>query len=116
MQSALSESMGCEGSPLQPVTILPADSTLRNAVKLSLEHEKSIRMDYFIPSLKGDVFMGVYKEEKLLIKKVHTIESDMTEILKIYKSAREFIIIGVDAIYIVADTIQKRAVKFETGS
>jgi hypothetical protein len=102
---------GCEGSPLQPVSILPADITLRHAAKLSLEHGKAIRMDYFIPSLKGEVCIGQYKEEKLLIK-----TGDRTTILKVYKTGREYIIIGLHDIYIVADTIKKRVVKFETGS
>ena len=116
MQRIRSESMecivnGCEGSPVHPVTVLPADLTLRHAVKLSLENGKSIRMDYFIPSLKGEVCIGQYKEEKLLIK-----SGDRIPILKVYRTGREYIIIGVRDIYIVADSIRKRVVKFETGS
>jgi hypothetical protein len=102
---------GCEGSHVQPVSILPVDNTLRHAAKLSLESGKPIRMDYFIPSLKGEVFIATHIDQKLLIKSGHR-----APILKVYKTGREYIIIGVHDIYIVADSIRKRAVKFETGS
>lgn len=116
MQRIRSESMecivnGCEGRYVSSVTVIPSDLTLRNSVKLSLESGKPIRMDYFTPSIEGTAYIASYIDKKLLIK-----SGDRIPILKVYRTGREYIIIGVHDIYIVADSIRKRVVKFETGS
>ena len=91
--------------------IFPADITLHNAAKLSLEYGIPIRMDYFIPSLDGTVTIGFDKYQKVLIRFEHTIP-----IRKIYKAGKEYIIVTSNAIFIISDTIKAKAVKFETGS
>jgi len=101
----------CEGRHVPLVNVIPADITLRNSAKLSLESGKPIRMDYFTPSIEGEVYLASYIDKKLLIKHGHR-----SPILRMYKSGHEYIIIGVHDIYIVADSIRKRVVKFETGA
>jgi len=91
--------------------MFPADITLRNSAKLSLEYGIPIRMDYFIPSFDGTVMLGFDKYQKLLIRFEDTIP-----ILKMYNSGKEYIILTRNAIFIISDSIKAKSVKFEKGS
>jgi hypothetical protein len=95
-------------SPAQPNYRMPADATLKHAVKLAIVDDKPIMLDYWAPSLDKKALVGARENgEKLLVKS----EDEYTStIQKFYKSGTEYIIITENSIYIVASDIPTRKI------
>lgn len=87
---------------------LPAEVTMKHAMKLSIVEDKPIMMDYWTPSLDKKALVGARENsEKLLVKS----EDEYTStIQKFYKSGTEYIIITENSIYIVASDIPTRKI------
>ena len=87
---------------------LPADITLKHAVKLSIVDDKPIMMDYWASSLDKKALIGARENgEKLLVKS----EDEYTScIAKFYKSGTEYIVITENSIYIVSNEIPTRKI------
>lgn len=80
---------------------LPEAATLIHAAKLAIIEDKPILLDYWTFSLDKQVLIGVKEgpePEKLLVKSADEYTSP---IVKIYGSAKEYIIITENSIYIV---------------
>ena len=77
----------------------PDATTFQHACKQAILDDKPIMMDYWIPSLEKSVIIGVKTTgEKLLVKS----EDEYTSpIVKIYKTASEYIIATENSIYLV---------------
>lgn len=93
---------------------IPGDKTMRNVSKLSINEDRPIMLDYYIPSLDGTASIGVrrtkqsdgsFKEtgEKLLVKSADEYTSTIT---KTYKCDQEYIIFTENSIYIVSTNIK----------
>lgn len=88
---------------------LPSDSTIRNAVMLSIKDDKPILMDYWVDSLTNACCIGVREStnEKILVKSSDAYTSC---IIKIIKSGTEFLVITENSIYIVSNNIKPRKI------
>jgi len=87
---------------------LPADITLKHAVKLSIVDDKPIMMDYWAASLDKKALIGARENnEKLLVKS----EEEYTSVIqKFYKSGTEYIVITENSIYLVSNDIPTRKI------
>lgn len=88
---------------------LPSDSTIRNAVMLSIKDDKPILMDYWVDSLTNACCIGVREStnEKILVKSSDAYTSCIS---KIMKSGTEFLVITENSIYIVSNNIKPRKI------
>jgi hypothetical protein len=78
---------------------LPEATTLQHAAKLAIVEDKPIMLDYWTASLDKTVLIGVKENgEKLLVK---SEEEYTSPIGKIYKVAKEYIVITENSIYLV---------------
>ena len=78
---------------------LPENNTLQHAAKLGIVEDKPVMMDYWTSSLDKTVLIGVKENgEKLLVKSEDEYTSPIS---KIYKVAKEYIIITENSIYLV---------------
>lgn len=78
---------------------VPENTTLQHAAKLAIVEDKPIMMDYWTSSLEKTALIGVKEDnEKLLVKNE---EEYTSPIAKIYKVAKEYIIMTENSIYIV---------------
>ena len=87
---------------------LPAEITMKHAMKLSIVEDKPIMMDYWTASLDKKALIGARENsEKLLVKS----EDEYTScIQKFYKSGTEFIVITENSIYVVSSEIHTRKI------
>jgi len=87
---------------------LPSDITLKHAAKLAIVEDKPVMFDYWSSSLDKKVLIGVKDNgEKLLVKS----EDEYTSpIVKLYKSATDFIIMTENSIYLVCAEIPTRKI------
>lgn len=87
---------------------LPSDITLKHAAKLAIVEDKPVMFDYWSASLDKKVLIGVKDNgEKLLVKS----EDEYTSpIVKLYKSATDFIIMTENSIYLVCAEIPTRKI------
>lgn len=90
-------------------TVLPSDSTIRNAVTLAIKDDKPILMDYWEDSLTNACCIGVREStnEKILVKSSDAYTSCIS---KIMKSGEEFLVITENSIYIVSKNIKPRKI------
>jgi hypothetical protein len=78
---------------------IPENTTLQHATRLSIVEDKPIMMDYWTNSLEKTALIGVKDDnEKLLVKNE---EEYTSPIAKIYKVAKEYIVMTENSIYIV---------------
>ena len=108
--AASSEPAGSSVTSLPSITVdektypLPADTTMRNACKLSIELDKKIQMDYWIPSMTSMAFLGLRpNKEKILIKP--SVDEYTSAVVKLFKTTDEYIVITENSIYIVSNRI-----------
>tara|TARA_Y100000389_G_scaffold64953_1_gene61002 strand:+ start:16553 stop:16849 length:297 start_codon:yes stop_codon:yes gene_type:complete len=90
--------------------ILPSETTLKNASKLSIQEDKPIMLDYWMESCEDDstVMIGVKSnEEKLLVR---SSEEFTSPISKIYKVSEEYIIMTENSIYVISSKISTRRI------
>ena len=88
---------------------LPSDKIMQHAVRLAMEQDKPILLDYYGPSKDGSAFIGVDKEtnEKMLVKSADEFTSPIQKQLKL---GADQIIITENSIYIVALAIPNKVV------
>lgn len=92
---------------------LPDIATLQHCIKLSVDQDKPIMMDYWLSSLEtpkttDSVFIGFREnQEKLLVKNA---EEYTSPIAKIFKSKSEYIVMTENSIYIVDASIQTKKI------
>lgn len=78
---------------------VPESTTLQHAAKLAIVEDKPIMMDYWTNSIEKSALIGVKDTgEKLLVKNEEEYTSPIS---KIYKVAKEYIIMTENSIYIV---------------
>lgn len=87
---------------------MPADTTMKHAVKLAIVDDKPIMMDYWTHSLDKKALVGARDNgEKLLVKS----EDEYTStIQKFYRVGSEYIVMTENSIYIVASDIPTRKI------
>lgn len=87
---------------------LPSDTTMKHAAKLAIVDDKPIMLDYWVASLDKKALIGAKDNgERLLVKSEDEYTSN---IVKLYKSATEFIIITENSIYLVSSDILTRKI------
>jgi len=87
---------------------LPAEITMKHAMKLSIVEDKPIMMDYWTASIEKKALIGAKDSgEKLLVKSKDEYTSS---IAKIYKSASEYIVVTENSLYIVSNSIPTRKI------
>lgn len=93
---------------------LPNEKTLLHAVRIALEQDKPIMMDYYVPTRDGSAFLGedVTTKEKSLVK---SAEEYTSPIQKVFGTKTEYIIVTENSIYIVAGTIKKKNISMGGG-
>ncbi len=87
---------------------LPSSNTLQHASKICIVEDKPIMLDYWSPSLEGNVVIGVREDgEKLLVKS----EDEYTStIVKIFKVESDYIILTENSLYIVDTNCQTKRI------
>lgn len=86
---------------------IPCEAVLKHLVKLSLEHDKPIMLDYWKKSVSKEVVIGVRETgEKLLVKNEEEYTSPIS---KVFKVETDYIIMTENSLYCVcASTPTKR--------
>lgn len=87
----------------------PSIKTMINAVKIALNEDKAIMLDYYLESIKGTCVIGKNMEtqEKILAK---SDEEYTSPISKIFKVENEYIIQTENSIYIVSCKIPTKKI------
>ena len=97
-----------QNNKIQEDRRIPTEKTFRCVAQLAIELDKPILLDYWRLSLERKVLIGVYdNKEKILVK---SEEEYTSNIVKIYKSETEFIVITKNSIYIVSSDIPTKKV------
>ena len=88
--------------------VLPSNTTLQHAAKISITQDKPIMLDYWDDSIKGNIIIGVKDtNEKILVKN----EDEYTSpIVKIYKVEEDYIILTENSCYIVSINCQTKRI------
>jgi hypothetical protein len=87
---------------------LPPANVWRHVCKQSITHDKPIMLDYWVSSLKKNVFLGIRaNDEKLLVKSAEEYTSPITSMAKLDDV---YIICTENSIYIVSAHIDKRKI------
>jgi hypothetical protein len=86
----------------------PCDLVMKHLVKLSLEHDKPIMLDYWKKSLTKEVMIGVRESgEKMLVKN----EDEYTSpIGKVFKVETDYIIMTENSLYCVCASIPTKRI------
>jgi hypothetical protein len=94
---------------------LPNEKTLLHAVRIALEHDKPIMMDYYLPTCNGQAFLGEDEttQEKSLVK---SAEEYTSPIQKVFGTKTEFIVMTENSIYIVSGSIKKKKISMGGSS
>jgi hypothetical protein len=86
----------------------PCDLVMKHLVKLSLEHDKPIMLDYWKKSLTKEVVVGVRSSgEKLLVKNEEEYTSPIS---KIFKVETDYIIMTENSLYCVCASIPSKRI------
>jgi hypothetical protein len=86
----------------------PSDTTMKHLVKLALEHDKPILLDYWNKSLTKEVVIGVRESgEKLLVKNE---EEYTSPIAKVFKVEADFIVMTENSLYCVCSAIPTKRI------
>ena len=87
---------------------VPCDLTMKHLVKLSLETDKPIMLDYWGKSLTKEVVIGVREGgEKLLVKNEEEYTSPIS---KVFKVETEYIIMTENSLYCVCANIPTKRI------
>ena len=77
----------------------PGTNTLQHAIKICIEEDKPLMLDYWKLSLEKTVLIGVKEDgEKLLVKSEDEYTSS---IVKIFKVDNDYIVLTENSLYIV---------------
>jgi hypothetical protein len=86
----------------------PCDLVMKHLVKLSLEHDKPILLDYWAKSVTKEVIIGVRESgEKLLVKNEEEYTSPIS---KVFKVDTEYIIMTENSLYCVCASIPTKRI------
>ena len=86
----------------------PSDLVMKHLVKLSLEHDKPIMLDYWKKSLTKEVIIGVRESgEKMLVKNE---EEYTSPIGKVFKVETDYIIMTENSLYCVCASIPTKRI------
>ena len=78
---------------------LPSDKTLQFAVKLAIEKDKPIMLDYYVDSLNGSVCIGKLGEKDNIIFK--SKDEYTSPIVNISKSSTDYICETENSVYLI---------------
>jgi hypothetical protein len=84
-----------------PAMRLPAANTLEHAVKLAIQEDRPILMDYWVGSIEKTVLIGQRDDEtkqKILVRNTEEYTSPIEQILKV---GNDYIIKTENSIYLV---------------
>lgn len=98
------------GAGTSPVFRLPASATLEHAVKLSINEDRPIMMDYWKDSIEKTVLIGQRDDEtkeKILVRSEEEYTSPIKQILKV---GSDYIIMTENSIYLVDTGIPFRRI------
>ena len=96
--------------PNTPQEVLPSAQTLSHAVRLAIQQDKPIMLDYYVDTLNKKAYMGEDAEtkEKMLIKS----NDEFTSVIqKVYKIQNDFIVLTENSLYIVSANCPKRTIQ-----
>jgi hypothetical protein len=91
---------------------MPSTQIMQHAVKLAIDEDKPILLDYWLDSLNKKAILGQKSNEtkdKLLVKGPDEFTSKIEHIYS-PRGADGLIVITENSIYIVSNTIEKRRV------
>ena len=102
-------------TPATPPYDGPNEKTLLHAVRIALEQDKPILLDYYYDTRDGKAFLGedVNTKEKSLVK---SAEEYTSPIQKVFGTKTDFIIVTENSIYIVSGAIKKKNISMGGGS
>jgi hypothetical protein len=87
---------------------IPGDLVMKHLVKLSLEHDKPIVLDYWVKSISKEVVIGVREGgEKLLVKNEEEYTSPIS---KVFKVDTEYIVMTENSLYCVCASIPTKRI------
>ena len=87
---------------------VPGDLVMKHLIKLSLEHDKPIMLDYWAKSILKEVVIGVREGgEKLLVKNEEEYTSPIS---KVFKVETEYIIMTENSLYCVCASIPTKRI------
>lgn len=87
---------------------LPSQEAIERAMSLSIIEDTPILMDYWIPSLDGEIIIGIRDTgEKLLVK---NSEEYTSPIQKIYKVSNVYLIMTENSLYLVDSKCEARKI------
>ena len=89
--------------------LVPCETALINAAKLSIRDDKPIMLDYYCDSCNNpEVLIGVKtNDEKLLVR---SSEEYTSPISKIFKVSEDYIVVTENSIYIVSSKIPTKRI------
>ncbi len=87
---------------------IPGDLVMKHLVKLALEHDKPIVLDYWVKSISKEVVIGVREGgEKLLVKNEEEYTSPIS---KVFKVDTEYIVMTENSLYCVCASIPTKRI------
>ena len=100
--------MSTTTSTSTPSSASPSNQCLQHCIKLAVNDDKPIMLDYWTSSLEKKVLIGVRENgEKLLVKS----EDEYTSpIEKVYKVENEYIIATENSLYITSSSIPTKRI------
>ena len=100
--------MSTTTSTSTPSSATPSNQCLQHCIKLAVNDDKPIMLDYWTSSLEKKVLIGVRENgEKLLVKS----EDEYTSpIEKVYKVENEYIIATENSLYITSSSIPTKRI------
>ena len=88
---------------------LPPTSIWTHIAKISITEDKPIMLDYWVPSLSGECFIGVKDDsEKLLVKNEDEYTSPIS---KIFKVNVEYLIMTENSLYVVSANVGSKRIQ-----
>ena len=96
-------------SAVKPSFPMPCEQVLLQAVRLAIELDRAIQLDYYVDTFNKKAVIGEDPEtkNKMLVK---SREEYTSMINKIYKVENDYIILTENSIYIVSGNVEKRKI------
>ena len=89
--------------------VLPSELCLSHAAKIAVVEDKPIMLDYWVPSLSEECFIGVKDDsEKLLVKNEDEYTSPIS---KIFKVNVEYLIMTENSLYVVSANVGSKRIQ-----
>jgi hypothetical protein len=89
---------------------LPGSATLEHAMKLAINEDRPIMMDYWKDSIEKTVLIGQRDDETKEKILVRSEEEYTSPISKIFKVAEELIVVTENSIYLVSSKIPTKKI------